>query len=180
MILHSHNALFILHYLHFMVVLTPPFTHLAPSNYRVRLPSLRHCTVVSTWSHIVHFTHSLLYPPHNRPPLLLPSPPTQTHPHRLETISLSSVIESPHRHRMIWTCTRDWYYTYIPTHKRRNRRPKPLKTDATSATESSLKMSLVNLVEVTSYTKNQAMKKMPMPSRTRERWGNIAGLTGLT
>lgn len=29
------------------------------------------------------------------------------------------------------------------------------------------------------YTKNQAVKNMPMASRTIVRWGNTAGLTGL-
>ena len=30
------------------------------------------------------------------------------------------------------------------------------------------------------YTKNHAMKKMPIPSSTTVRWGNTAGLIGLT
>lgn len=29
------------------------------------------------------------------------------------------------------------------------------------------------------YTKNQAVKNMPMASRTTVRWGNTAGFTGL-
>ena len=32
----------------------------------------------------------------------------------------------------------------------------------------------------TSYTKNQAVKKSPIPSRTRVRWGKTAGLMGET
>lgn len=41
-------------------------------------------------------------------------------------------------------------------------------------------MSLVNFVLVTSYTKNQAVKKMPIPNRTTVKWGNTAGFTGDT
>lgn len=39
----------------------------------------------------------------------------------------------------------------MPTHNRRNKTPNPIKTDATSDTNNSLKISLVNLLEVTSY-----------------------------
>ena len=68
----------------------------------------------------------------------------------------------------------------MPTHKRRNKTPKPENMAATKETSSSLKMSLVNFVLVTSYTKNQAVKKIPIPNNTSARTGNIAGFTGET
>lgn len=71
-------------------------------------------------------------------------------------------------------------YTYIPTHNRRKRIPKPEKIAATNDTRSSLNMSLVNFVLVTSYTKNHAVKNIPMPRRMTVRWGNTAGFTGET
>ena len=42
------------------------------------------------------------------------------------------------------------------------------------------KLSLVNFVDVTSYTKNQAVKNSPIPSKTSVSVANIAGFTGLT
>lgn len=71
-------------------------------------------------------------------------------------------------------------YTYIPTHNRRKRIPKPEKIAATNDTRSSLNMSLVNFVLVTSYTKNHAVKNIPIPRRMTVRWGNTAGFTGET
>lgn len=68
----------------------------------------------------------------------------------------------------------------MPTHKRRNRTPKPENMAATKETRSSLKISLVNLVLVTSYTKNHAVKKIPIPNNTNARIGNITGFTGET
>ena len=38
----------------------------------------------------------------------------------------------------------------------------------------------MNLVDVTSYTKNHAVKKRPIARRTNVRCAKIAGLTGLT
>lgn len=72
------------------------------------------------------------------------------------------------------------YYTYIPTHNNKNNIPNPEKIAATKDNNSSLKMSLVNFVLVTSYTKNQAVKKIPIPSNTNVRCGKTAGFTGET
>lgn len=71
-------------------------------------------------------------------------------------------------------------YTYIPTDNRRNNTPNPEKIEATRATNSSFFKLLVFFVLVTSYTKNQAVKKTPMPSRTNVKCGNTAGFTGDT
>lgn len=68
----------------------------------------------------------------------------------------------------------------MPTHKRRNKTPKPENIAATKATNNSLKISLVNFVLVTSYTKNQAVKKIPIPNKTKARSGNIDGFIGET
>lgn len=68
----------------------------------------------------------------------------------------------------------------MPTHSNRNNVPKPEKIAATKDTSSSLKMYLVFFVLVTSYTKNQAVKKTPIPNRTIAKCGKTAGLTGDT
>lgn len=67
----------------------------------------------------------------------------------------------------------------MPTQSKRKRTPKPMKSDATREISSSLYTSRVYFVDVTSYTKNQAVKNMPMASNTTVRWGNTAGFTGL-
>lgn len=66
----------------------------------------------------------------------------------------------------------------MPTHNNKNRIPKPENREATSDNNSSLNRSLDNLVLVTSYTKNHAVKKMPMPRRSSVRCGKTAGLIG--
>jgi len=68
----------------------------------------------------------------------------------------------------------------MPTHKSKNSAPNPEKNEATRETRSSLNSERELLVVVTSYTKNQAVKNTPIPSRTTVRWGNIAGLIGDT
>lgn len=68
----------------------------------------------------------------------------------------------------------------MPTHSNRNSIPKPLNIEATRETRSSLKISLVNLVLVTSYTKNHAVKNTPIPKRIIVKLGNTAGLIGET
>ena len=55
-----------------------------------------------------------------------------------------------------------------------------MKTDATNLMRSSFFGSLVNLVDVTSYTKNHAVKNKPIAIRTKVRCAKMAGLTGLT
>lgn len=45
--------------------------------------------------------------------------------------------------------------------------PKPENIDATNDNRSSFLISLDSFVLVTSYTKNQAVKKIPMPSKTK-------------
>jgi len=67
----------------------------------------------------------------------------------------------------------------MPTHKIKNKVPNPMKMDATMEIDTSLISSLVNFVDVTSYTKNQAVKNNPMAKRTNARCGYIAGFTGL-
>ena len=56
-------------------------------------------------------------------------------------------------------------HTYIPTQSNKNMVPNPMKMAANNATKSSLYMSLVYLVDVTSYTKNHPVKNNPIPSR---------------
>ena len=68
----------------------------------------------------------------------------------------------------------------MPTHKIKKCDPSPMKMDATTEIKSSLGISLVNFVDVTSYTKNQAVKNSPIPSKTSVSVANIAGFTGLT
>ena len=55
-----------------------------------------------------------------------------------------------------------------------------MKTDATNLMRSSFFGSLVNFVDVTSYTKNHAVKNKPIAIRTKVRCAKMAGLTGLT
>lgn len=61
---------------------------------------------------------------------------------------------------------------------RRHNIPKPENTAATKATAASLTISRVYLLLVTSYTKNHAVKKVPIPNNINVRWGRRAGLTG--
>lgn len=70
------------------------------------------------------------------------------------------------------------YYTYIPTESNKNNIPNPENIEATNATSSSFLRLRVCLVLVTSYTKNHAVKKIPIPSKTRVKWGKTAGFTG--
>lgn len=58
--------------------------------------------------------------------------------------------------------------------------PNPENIAATRDTKSSLNRSLVNFVLVTSYTKNQAVKNIPIPSSITVKCGKTAGLTGET
>jgi len=67
----------------------------------------------------------------------------------------------------------------MPTHKIKNKVPNPMKIEATMEIDTSLISSLVNFVDVTSYTKNQAVKNNPIAKRTNARCGYIAGFTGL-
>ena len=67
----------------------------------------------------------------------------------------------------------------MPTHKIKNKVPNPMKMEAAIDIDTSLMSSRVNFVEVTSYTKNQAVKKSPMAKSTNAKWGYIAGFTGL-
>lgn len=67
----------------------------------------------------------------------------------------------------------------MPTHKIKNKVPNPMKIDATIEIVTSLISSLVNFVDVTSYTKNQAVKNNPIAKRTNAKWGYTAGFTGL-
>ena len=55
-----------------------------------------------------------------------------------------------------------------------------MKIEATRLINNSLGFSLVNFVDVTSYTKNQAVKNKPMAKSTSVRVAKIAGFTGLT
>lgn len=52
----------------------------------------------------------------------------------------------------------------------------------TEITRLMLNYRLTKLVKlhIKGYTKNHAMKKIPIPRRTRVRWGYTAGFTGLT
>ena len=68
----------------------------------------------------------------------------------------------------------------MPTHKMRKCVPRPIKTEATRLISNSFTRSRVNLVDVTSYTKNQAVKNKPMAIKTKVRCAKIAGFTGLT
>ena len=68
----------------------------------------------------------------------------------------------------------------MPTQRMRKCVPSPMKTDATNLMRSSFFGSLVNLVDVTSYTKNHAVKNKPIAIRTKVRCAKMAGLTGLT
>lgn len=56
--------------------------------------------------------------------------------------------------------------------------PNPENIEATKATSNSFLRLLVRLVLVTSYTKNHAVKNIPIPSNTTVKCGNTAGLTG--
>lgn len=66
----------------------------------------------------------------------------------------------------------------MPTHNNKNSIPKPENIAATSDKRSSLNKSLDTLVLVTSYTKNHAVKNIPIPSKSIVRCGNTAGLIG--
>ena len=68
----------------------------------------------------------------------------------------------------------------MPTQSIKKCVPSPMKTEATNLIRSSFIGSRVNLVDVTSYTKNHAVKKRPIARRTNVRCAKIAGLTGLT
>ena len=70
--------------------------------------------------------------------------------------------------------TRVWFeplyrYTYMPTQRIINNDPRPMKVDAAIEIISSFIMSLVYLVDVTSYTKNHAVKNKPIRSNTKAR-----------
>lgn len=66
----------------------------------------------------------------------------------------------------------------MPTHSNKKRIPNPENNAATRDRRSSLNRSRDSLVLVTSYTKNHAVKKMPMPRSSSVRCGNTAGLIG--
>lgn len=68
----------------------------------------------------------------------------------------------------------------MPTQSNRNNTPKPENIAATKDINSSLNISRVNLVLVTSYTKNQAVKNIPIPNNTTASSGKTAGFTGDT
>lgn len=68
----------------------------------------------------------------------------------------------------------------MPTQRSKNNTPNPENNAATSEINNSLIISLVNFVLVTSYTKNHAVKNIPMPNKTTARTGNIAGFMGET
>jgi len=57
----------------------------------------------------------------------------------------------------------------MPTESIKNMRPKPMNRDAAREMSSSFDNSRVNLVLVTSYTKNHAVKNIPNSSRIVER-----------
>ena len=57
----------------------------------------------------------------------------------------------------------------MPTHKIKNNDPNPIKIDATMDIDTSLISSLVNLADVTSQTKNQAVKNNPIAKSTSAR-----------
>ena len=67
----------------------------------------------------------------------------------------------------------------MPTQRIRKCDPSPMKIDATTLIRSSFIRSRVNFVQVTSYTKNQAVKNNPIAIKTNVKWANIAGFTGL-
>lgn len=64
-------------------------------------------------------------------------------------------------------------HTQMPNPDNRKRMPEPMTSKATKEM-SSLQVSQVHLVEVTSETKNQAMKDMPVIKSTTVRWGKTA------
>lgn len=66
----------------------------------------------------------------------------------------------------------------MPTQSSRNNTPKPENTAATKEINSSLNISRVNFVLVTSYTKNQAVKNIPIPNSITANSGKTDGLTG--
>lgn len=68
----------------------------------------------------------------------------------------------------------------MPTHKSKNNTPNPENKAATKEIDNSLNISLVNLVLVTSYTKNHAVKNIPIPSNTTASSEKMAGFTGET
>lgn len=68
----------------------------------------------------------------------------------------------------------------MPTHKSKNNTPNPENTAATKDISNSLNISLVNLVLVTSYTKNHAVKNTPIPSNTIPSSEKTAGFIGET
>ena len=61
---------------------------------------------------------------------------------------------------------------------RRHNIPKPEKIAATKATDISLHRSRVYLLLVTSYTKNHAVKNVPIPKSIKVRCGRRIGFTG--
>jgi len=69
-------------------------------------------------------------------------------------------------------------YTYIPVHSKVNKVPKPRKVAAVRDNPSSIDNNRLNLVDVTSYTKNQAMKKVPILMSIIVSWEYWAGLMG--
>lgn len=68
----------------------------------------------------------------------------------------------------------------MPTHRSKNNTPNPENIAATNEINNSLNISLVNLVLVTSYTKNHAVKNIPIPSNTIASNEKTAGFTGET
>lgn len=68
----------------------------------------------------------------------------------------------------------------MPTQSSKNNTPKPENIAATREISNSLNISLVNLVLVTSYTKNHAVKNIPIPSKTTASIGKTAGFMGET
>lgn len=68
----------------------------------------------------------------------------------------------------------------MPTQRSKNNTPNPENIAATKEINNSLNISLVNFVLVTSYTKNQAVKNIPIPNNTTASNGKIAGFIGET
>lgn len=66
----------------------------------------------------------------------------------------------------------------MPTQINKHNIPQPEKIAATRATDSSFNKSRVYLLLVTSYTKNQAVKNVPMANKISVKCGRRIGLTG--
>jgi len=67
----------------------------------------------------------------------------------------------------------------MPTHKIKKSEPRPMNIDATEEIIISFTKALVYLVDVTSYTKNHAVKNSPIDSKINARCGYVTGLIGL-